>query len=140
MAVCFLLLPSTTAADPVLFQVDTFEGGSQGWFTGGGPLGQPLQPANVVSGGPTGNFMLLTSVGGSGPTSRLNVINASQWTGNYIAAGVNVITMDLNNFGSSDLYLRLFFEDPMSAPATMSPSRPRRCFCPLGVAGPLCPS
>ncbi|MBA3320311.1 MAG: PEP-CTERM sorting domain-containing protein [Pyrinomonadaceae bacterium] len=116
MAACCLLLPSAAAADPVLFQVDTFEGGSQGWFTGG-PFATP-QPAAVVSGGPTGNFMLLTAVGGAGPNSRLSVLNASQWTGNYIAAGVNVITMDLNNFGATDLYLRLMFEDPMFGPPT----------------------
>jgi PEP-CTERM motif len=109
-----LLLPSAAAADPVIFQVDTFEGGSQGWFTGGPMV--PPQPATVVSGGPTGNFMLLTAVGGIGPNSRLSVLNESQWTGNYIAAGVNLITMDLNNFGATDLYLRIVFEDPMFGP------------------------
>ena len=116
MAACCLLLPSYAAADPVLFQIDTFEGGSQGWFTGGPMV--PPQPATVVSGGPTGNFMLLTAVGGIGPNSRLSVLNESQWTGNYIAAGVNLITMDLNNFGTTDLFLRLVFEDPMMGPPT----------------------
>lgn len=116
MAACCLMLPSYAAADPVLFQIDTFEGGSEGWFTGG-PL-IPPQPAPVVGGGPTGNFMLLTAVGGFGPNSRLSVTNASQWAGNYIAAGVNLITMDLNNFGMTDLYLRLVFEDPMMGPPT----------------------
>jgi len=80
VAACYLMLPSSAAADPVLFQIDTFEGGSQGWFTGGPMV--PPQPAAVVSGGPTGNFMLLTAVGGTGLNSRLSVLNESQWTGN----------------------------------------------------------
>jgi hypothetical protein len=116
IAACCLLLPSAATADPVLFQIDTFETGSQGWFTGGPMV--PPQPATVVSGGPTGNFMLLTAVGGDGPNSRLSVLNESQWTGNYIAAGVNLITMDLNNFGTTDLFLRIVFEDPMGGPPT----------------------
>lgn len=116
VTVCCLLLPSAALADPVLFQVDTFEGGSEGWFTGGPMV--PPQPATVVGGGPTGNFMLLTAVGGVGPNARLSVLNQSQWTGNYIAAGVNLITMDLNNFGATDLYLRIVFEDPMGGPPT----------------------
>jgi hypothetical protein len=60
--------------------------------------------------------MLLTATGGGGPLSRLTVINSSQWAGNYLAAGVVAITMDLNNLGQTDLSLRLLFEDPMMGP------------------------
>lgn len=118
---CLILLgaaavwsPPSALAGPILGQVDTFETGSQGWFTGG-PLVAPT-PATVQSGGPTGSFMLLRSTGGGGPSSRLSVLNASQWTGNYLSAGVNLITMDVNNLGATDLYLRLMFEDPMFGP------------------------
>jgi len=43
-------------------------------------------------------------------------INTSQWAGNYIAAGVSSILMDLNNIGNTDLTIRLLFEDPMGGP------------------------
>lgn len=118
-AFCWLL-PPAVLADPlvVVGQVDTFTGGSsQGWHTGGPNV--PPQPATVVLGGPGGpgdHFMLLTATGGGGPLSRLTVINSSQWAGNYLAAGVVAITMDLNNLGQTDLSLRLLFEDPMMGP------------------------
>lgn len=120
---CFLMLPSSAAADPVLFQVNNFEDGTtQGWFVSAGPVNSiPLAPpVNVPNGGPAGagdNYLLLTALGGNGSGSRLSVINGSpQWRGNYLAAGVNAITMDVNNFGATDLYLRLLFEDPMMGP------------------------
>lgn len=118
-AFCWLL-PPAALADPfvVVGQVDTFTGGSsQGWHTGGPMV--PPQPATVVLGGPGGpgdHFMLLTATGGGGPLSRLTVINSSQWAGNYLAAGIVAITMDLNNLGQTDLSLRLLFEDPMMGP------------------------
>ncbi|MBA3320119.1 MAG: PEP-CTERM sorting domain-containing protein [Pyrinomonadaceae bacterium] len=130
IAACCLLLPSAAAADPVLFQVDTFEGGSQGWFTGGPRV--PPQPATVVSGGPTGNFMMLTAFGGAGPRNSLTVNNTSQWAGNYLAAGVNAITMDLRNFGPSDLSLRLLFEDPMFGPPRNIAFSTEAIFLPAG--------
>jgi PEP-CTERM motif len=51
------------------------------------------------------------ATGGVGAGGRLSVLNESQWTGNYLASGVTLIQMDVNNFGPSDLYLRLLFED-----------------------------
>jgi hypothetical protein len=39
--------------------------------------------------------------------SRLSVFNEAQWTGNYLAAGVNAITMSVKNLGTTDLSLRL---------------------------------
>ncbi len=123
VAMWFLMLPSSATADPVLFQVNDFEDGTtQGWFVSAGPVNTiPLAPpVNVPSGGPAGvgdNYLLLTALGGGGAGSRLSVINgAPQWRGNYLAAGVTSITMDVNNLGASDLYLRLLFEDPMMGP------------------------
>src|SRR5688572_13016102 len=83
-------------------QADTFSGGIAGWFAGGGPLGQvpPVPPAVVGSGGPSGagdSFLQLTSNGSEGPGGRLVGMNAAQWAGNYAAAGVNAISMDLRN-------------------------------------------
>lgn len=109
--------PAVAKADPlVLGQVDTFQTGSQGWVVGTGPGPFPATPLPVVSGGgPAGagdNFLLITATGQEGPFGRLSAINTSQWAGNYLAAGVNAITMDLRNFGPSDLSLRLLVAGP----------------------------
>lgn len=82
-----------------------------GWFV---PQRHPSPPENIVTGGPAGagdNYLQLTAIGGGGPGSRLAVLNESQWSGNYLALGLGSITMDVNNFGPDDLYLRLLFED-----------------------------
>jgi hypothetical protein len=103
-------------------QADTFEDGTtQNWVVGllGAP--HPAPPQNIPTGGPAGagdNFLLLTAIGGSGAGNRLTVINATQWTGNFVAAGIDHITMAVNNLGSSDLALRLLFEDSMGGPPT----------------------
>ena len=110
-------LPASALA---IGQVDTFEDGTtQGWVVSlhGNP--NPAPPANVPSGGPAGagdHFLQLTAVGGGGPGSRLVVINGSQWAGNYVAAGVTGIAMDVRNLGATSLALRLLFEDPGFGP------------------------
>jgi hypothetical protein len=114
---CLLLLTASAAvADPVVGQIDTFTNGTtQNWFIGpDAPLA--ARPAAILSGGPAGagdRFLQLTALGGNGPGSKLSVINSSQWSGNYLAAGVDAITMDLRNFGPSDLFLRLLFVGPL---------------------------
>lgn len=104
-------------------QIDDFQDGTtQGWTVSVGPIGgvHPAPPANVATGGPAGagdNFLMLTSVGGASAGSRLTALNLmTQWAGNYIAAGIHSITMDVRNFGISDLSLRLVFEDPTVGP------------------------
>jgi PEP-CTERM motif len=135
LAASCLLLPSIAVADPiVLGQIDTFESGtSEGWFTGG--PNTPPQPASIATGGPAGaadHYMSLTSLGGIGPQSRLSVLNESQWAGNYIDAGVNAIVMDVNNLGTTDLYLRLVFEDPMFGPPSNVAFSTNSIFLPAG--------
>ena len=116
------LLPVTPAAAVTLGQTDNFEDGTtQNWLVGllGAP--HPAPPENIPSGGPAGvddNYLLLTAVGGNGPGNRLTVINASQWAGDYLAAGITGIWMDVNNFGNTDLALRLLVADPLGGPPT----------------------
>jgi hypothetical protein len=43
-------------------------------------------------------------------------MNATQWAGDYLAAGIDGIAMDLRNLGTTDLTVRLLLEDPMGAP------------------------
>jgi hypothetical protein len=102
-------------------EIDTFSADIEGWFAGGGPFGQepPVPPMVVADGGPAGagdSFLQLTSNGSGGPGGRLVGMNASQWAGNYSAAGITSIAMDLRNLGSVDLTIRLYFEDPIPGP------------------------
>jgi hypothetical protein len=79
-----------------------------------------VSPTNIGTGGPTGvddNYLRLTSIGGSGGGSRLTALNVD-WSGNWLAAGITHVRMDANNFGNSDVMLRLLFEDPMGAAPT----------------------
>ena len=110
------------AAGATIGQVDTFEDGTtNGWFAGGLGLGAvpPVPPVNVPSGGPGGAgdaFLQITSGGGSGPGSRLVAMNGTQWAGDYLASGIAAIEMDLLNLGTTDLTLRVMFENPVGGP------------------------
>ena len=98
-------------------QTDTFESGTLEQWTvalgpGGGVPNPAWAPANTT-GGPGGaadHFLLLRSLGGVGAGSRLTVMNVTSWAGDYVAAGVNAISMDARNLGTTDLSLRLVFE------------------------------
>ncbi|HET8548321.1 MAG TPA: hypothetical protein VFL57_09970 [Bryobacteraceae bacterium] len=102
-------------------QIDTFEDGTtQNWVVNLLGMGtHPAPPVNQPNGGPGGagdNFLLLTSFGGTGAGSRMSAINVAQWSGNYLAAGIGAISMDLRNLGNTDLTLRLLIADPMGGP------------------------
>jgi hypothetical protein len=118
------MLSAALLASPVaavsLGQIDTFSSDADGWFIGGGPGNTPvtLLP-RIDTGGPAGSgdaFLHITSTGSVGPAGRLVANNASQWAGNFPAAGVTAIEMDLNNFGQTELTVRLLFEDPVGGP------------------------
>lgn len=109
VAGCLAFPPAVSAI--AVGQTDTFEDGTtQGWVVGLLGAMPPSPPANIADGGPQGmgdNFLKITSQGGGGPGSRLTVINVSQWTGNYTAAGITTIVMYLRNLGATDLDVRL---------------------------------
>jgi len=92
-------------------QVDDFQDGTtQGWSSGDP---NPNPPVNIPDGGPNGagdNYLQITSTSGGGPGSKLIVFNLNQWTGDYIAAGVTVISAQMNNLGNTDLTMRLAFD------------------------------
>ena len=90
--------------------VDSFESGADGWHVG---IPSPVPPVVMASGGPAGAgdaFLLLGSVGGSGPGNRLTVIAGPQWAGDYAGAGVDRISLDVNNLGATPLDLRLWLQ------------------------------
>jgi hypothetical protein len=89
-------------------QVDTFQNGTtQGWEEGGV---SPNPPTNIATGGPAGagdRYLQNISSGGSGAGSRMVMFNAAQWTGDYRTKGIDRITAQLANFGSTTLYMRV---------------------------------
>jgi hypothetical protein len=110
LASCASFAAAPEAAALSLFQIDTFEGDTQGW--GAGQSGAAA-PAQVPDGGPLGDgdgFLRIQSVGGSAAFSRLSAFNDSTWTGNFTAAGVTAIRADLRNLGATDLLLRIQLE------------------------------
>jgi hypothetical protein len=108
LSIIMFFADNTSAIDEN--QWDNFEDGTtQGWGSGSP---NPNPPANVSSGGPNGDddhYLRVSSTGGNGPGSMLITFNNSQWAGNYIDAGITEISMHVNNFGSTDLLLRLAF-------------------------------
>jgi hypothetical protein len=105
------LLPGISSAGPVMTQtfddphVWGFGGGSGGAFPAlwGTALGGP--------GGPADPYLRIDSTGGSGPQSRLTAINRAEWSGDYTAVAATLLEMDLQNFGQTDLSLRLVLLD-----------------------------
>jgi hypothetical protein len=88
-----LLAPALCQAQVTVGQVDTFtDGSTQNWGQG---FQSPPGALVVTGGGPTGNFLQITGNGGFGAGGRITVFNSTQWLGNYNAAGVAVIEMDL---------------------------------------------
>jgi hypothetical protein len=63
----------------------------------------------------------------------LTVINRTQWTGNYLSAGVDSITMDVNNLGPTDLSLRLYVAD---SPSRFGAPAPNAAFSTTAVLVP----
>jgi hypothetical protein len=104
IALASLAIGSTTAGAITVGQVDDFEDGTtQGWTRPDPPLGM----VNVATGGPAGagdSYLQITEGGGGG---RLLSNNVTQWTGDWLTAGVIEIVMDVNNLGTTDLSLRL---------------------------------
>jgi hypothetical protein len=95
---------ATPAVAITVGQTDDFQSGNpQGW--GGGTA--TSFPAN---GGPNGAgdmFMQLNSGGGS-----LGTRNSTQWAGDYLAAGVTRVDVDLKNSGPDPVSLRFMIFTP----------------------------
>ena len=110
-----VLLLQIAASGPawgiVAGQVDDFEDGTtQAWSEG---AVSPNPPTNQPSGGPAGvgdNYLENVSSGSFGPGGKQIVFNTLQWSGDYVAAGVGRIDMDLANFGATGLSIRVALE------------------------------
>ena len=108
LAMVVLLLAWMPSGAVTPGQVDDFEDGTvMGWTEG--PV-SPNPPTNLPSGGPAGagdNYLRNISSGGAGPGSKLIMFNLTQWTGNYTAAGVTRIDLQMANFGAATLHMRI---------------------------------
>lgn len=108
-ALCFFTPMDASAIAPN--QVDDFQNGTaMSWREGDQ---SPNPPTNIAAGGPGGagdRYLENASSGGSGPGSRMVMFNQAQWVGNYNAAGVNRITAQMANFGTTTtLNMRIWF-------------------------------
>jgi hypothetical protein len=103
-----LLLAWTPSGAVTLGQVDDFEDGTvMGWIEG---AISPDPPTNQPNGGPAGagdNYLLNNSSGIFGAGGRLVMFNQTQWAGNYPAAGVTRIDLQMANFGAATLHMRI---------------------------------
>jgi hypothetical protein len=110
-----VLVMAAAPAQGATIIFDDFEGGTtMGWTVALGLGGGGASGPTVVSGGQGGaldDYLLLTSSGVNGPGGRLTMLNDTQWAGDYVDAGIMTITMDVRNFGTTDLALRLAFYD-----------------------------
>jgi hypothetical protein len=98
-----LSLPNASHAVSV-GEIDSFATNLEGW--GQGQASTAV--TRVLSGGPTGDPYLRIVADSTASQGRLVVFNqTAAWTGDYLAAGVTSVTMDLNNLGATDLSLRL---------------------------------
>ncbi len=83
----------------VIAQVDNFQDGTLMNWSGGS------SPTNISTGGPAGTgdrYLRINSAGGS-----LGTFNASQWSGDYSAAGVTGVSAALRNQGVTALQVRI---------------------------------
>ena len=104
-----LFATSSSARAITIGQVDDFQDGTtQGWKVGNP---HPVPPINSTDNGPAGigDHALLLATNGlpSGAGSRLAADNPLQWTGDYLAAGVKIISLDANNLSGRPVTLRL---------------------------------
>ena len=109
--IILLLLPFFALSQITLNQTDNFEDYTTKNWTKGDNSVIPNQ--NILTDGPDGaddNFLRVESNGGNGADSKLVTFNNAQWQGDYNAAGINYISMDVRNSGSELILLRLAFE------------------------------
>ena len=91
-----VLIPWSELQAISISQVDHFDaGGTHNWQEG---APSPNPPVNVATGGNPDGYLENLASGGGGSGSKLAMFNQAQWAGDYLAAGVSAIQMDLQNF------------------------------------------
>jgi hypothetical protein len=109
-----VVLSATSAFGVVIGQVDTFQDGLDNWQ--GGVGGFSVAPTGGPAG--AGDQYLQLSSGASPLPPRLVGFNDSQWLGNFTAAGVTAVAMDLLNPGTTPLTMRVAIREGTSGSTT----------------------
>jgi len=113
---------SAAEAAVILGQLQTFDD-PHGWVIGAGPFVGVPTPVPVELGGPSGPadpYLSIVSTGGDGQGSRLSAQNFAEWSGDYLAAGIDRIELDVRNFGQTDVQLRLLFLELAPDPVNLA--------------------
>lgn len=109
-----VFLSAASALAVTIGQIDTFQDGLDNWQ--GGMGGFTLAP----TGGPAGSgdqYLQLNS-GASPLPPRLAAFNDSQWLGNFTAAGVTEVGVDLLNSGTTSLSMRVAIREAAGGSTT----------------------
>ena len=104
--VLLALLSAPTAHAITAGEVDDFEDGTtEGWHHGTPSVDAPR---NTATGGPAGagDGFLSVSSGDPEGSPRLVALAGAQWLGNYTAAGITTVALQVNNLGPTSLALR----------------------------------
>ena len=109
-----VVLSATSAFGVVIGQVDTFQGGLDNWQ--GGVGGFSVAPTGGPAG--AGDQYLQLSSGALPLPPRLAGFNDSQWLGNFTAAGVTAVAMDLLNTGTTSLSMRVAIREAAGGSTT----------------------
>ena len=109
IAIGLIVSHCSLATAAVVDSIDDFQDGSvHDWSHAAISPNPPTNEADVGLTGIGDNALRVHSHGGGGPGSRWIAFNAeSDWTGDYIAAGINRIEADVNNIGPNTLNLRV---------------------------------
>lgn len=100
--IVFLLVLGMSVATAATGGVDDFEMGLDNWQNGGS-----ANDPTVQMGGPNGQFLRAVS-DGSGAGGKMVIFNQSaKWIGDYTAANIGQITMEVNASGANDLNVRV---------------------------------
>ena len=114
---CFLAFHLCVTGQILPGNTDDFQDLSTSGWSEGAP--SPNPPFVLPNGGPAGDgdaFLRNFSAGGSGAGSKWAMFNTSdKWTGNYLDADVQSITMDARNMGPANVHFRIAF-DGMGGP------------------------
>ncbi len=109
-----VFLSAASAFGVVIGQNDTFQDGLDNWQGGVGGF------AVAPTGGPAGagDQYLQLSSGASPLPPRMTGFNDSQWLGNFTAAGVTAVAMDLLNSGTTSLSMRVAIREGTGSSTT----------------------
>jgi hypothetical protein len=86
---------------------------TQGWGAGAPHPAPPVVTQNAGPAGAGDHRLSIFSNGSAGPGGRLAVFSeAGDWTGDYTAAGITGVSVDLRNIGGGTLSIRLGIDGP----------------------------